>query len=744
MMKSLIAISIVLIIGFTSFIYISHKRKQHAKNEKLNFLYNQGLQLQTDPNNPFYPEGEIDLCDSILATPAYYEQDRNDVLFVKAVNLLYLGKENQSVEILEELYKNKGTDNSEFAQNVIKYLALAYQRLGERNNCFSNHCSGSCIFPIQGMGIYSNTTSSLKSIKMYSEILKQNPNDLEARWLLNIVFMTLGKYPREVPSAWLIPGLDRDSSSYSVKPFINIGTDLGMNNFTNMAGGVIVDDFNNDDYLDIITSAWGLQESMHYFRNNADGTFTDISKESGIADIKGGLNIIQADYNNDGFTDVLVLRGAWWKEFGKQPNTLLKNNGDGTFTDVTVSSGLLSFHPTQTAVWADFNNDGWIDLFIGNETSSAKYQHPCELYINNRNGSFTNDAAAAGCELTGYIKGVTAADYNNDGWPDIFVSNLDGKRTLLKNNKINSKIPQFTDVTHDAGLDKDTTSTFPTWFWDYNNDGWPDIFVCGYQFNGTLANIAAAEALNLPLKSISKMYLYKNNHDGSFTDVSESIGLNKPVFAMGCNFGDIDNDGWLDMYLGTGNPDLTSVIPNRMFKNIGGNKFEDVTYSARVGNLQKGHGVAFADIDNDGDQDIFEEVGGAIKGDAYYNSSYENPGQSINNFISLTLEGAHSNRSAIGARIALSFNDSGIERTVYSDINSGGSFGASPFRKEIGIGKAKKIDKLTIKWPGSDKPEIFTNISANQFIKIKEGSQKIQQINIKILQFKIKTDQMQM
>ncbi|MBK5269661.1 MAG: VCBS repeat-containing protein, partial [Bacteroidia bacterium] len=588
-MKFFIHLSTVIVFVFFAFYFFSCKGKESELNKKNNELYLKGLQPGKDVNNVFSPEGQVASCDSILALPGYPESKKQIVVFVKAVNLLYLGRENEAIQFLEGIIgKNTINDQPKLMNDVRKYLALAYQRLGERNNCVSNHTSSSCIFPIQGKGIYSDTMASSNSIKIYEEILKQNPNDLESKWLLNIVFMTLGQYPKKVPSALLIPDLDKDPSSYHVKPFENIASGLNLNDFRNMAGGSIVDDFNNDNYLDIITSAWGLDEGMHYFRNNKDGSFTDVSKESGLSNIKGGLNIIQADYNNDGYTDILVLRGAWWREFGKQPNTLLKNNGDGTFADVTVESGILSFHPTQTATWADFNNDGWLDLFIGNETVSKEYPHPSELFINNQNGTFTEEAAASGCQIIGFTKGVTSGDYNNDGWTDIFISDLTGKKRLLKNKGLNSKIPQFTDITHEAGFDKDPSSTFPTWFWDYNNDGWPDIFICGYQYNGSLGVISAAEALKLPAENPSRMYLYRNNHDGTFSDVSVSAGLNKAVFAMGSNFGDIDNDGWLDMYLGTGNPDLKSLVPNRLFKNIGGQKFADVTYSSRTGNLQKG------------------------------------------------------------------------------------------------------------------------------------------------------------
>ena len=309
---------------------------------------------------------------------------------------------------------------------------------------------------------------------------------------------------------------------------------------------------------------------------------------------------------------------------------------------------------------------------------------------------------------------------------------------MLRNKGLHSKIPEFENTTHRAGLDKDTTYTFPTWFWDYDNDGWPDIFVCGYKFNGSLSMAEAAQALGKPIASAATMYLYRNNHDGSFTNTTKAAGLDKPVFAMGSNFGDIDNDGWLDMYLGTGNPDFQSLVPNHLFKNIGGDHFADVTRSARVGNLQKGHGVAIADINNDGYPDIFIETGGAYKGDAFYNSFYLNPGQNDNNWISIKLEGVHSNRSAIGAHIIVSFTENGVKRTVYRDVSSGGSFGASPLRQQIGIGQAQKIDELIIRWPTTGIVQTFKDIMPRQFVSIREGGNEIKKMDIRAFQFQLK------
>jgi hypothetical protein len=730
---SLIFVFILLVL-LSVFIYRNQKKKQ-AEKDRLALLYKNGMNVIYDKDNFFCAEAQFAHWDSVYKnSPA--EPEKQVAERFKSVLLLRMGQEKKAIDLLEDLVEKTKTDPSgRVGKDARSYLALAYLRLGERNNCIANHSMESCIFPIRGSGIYMDPSASRKSIALYSDILTQFPDDLDARWLINLAYMTIGEYPAKVPAAWLIPGLDTDTSSFKVKPFEDIAGSLHLNSFRNMSGGSIVDDFNNDGYLDIVTSSMGLDESIHYFQNNKDGTFKDVSEASGLSKIKGGLNIMQADYNNDGYVDILVLRGAWMQEFGKQPSSLLRNNGNGTFTDVTLESGLVTFSPTQTGTWADFNNDGWLDLFIGNETTSPDHPHPSELFINNRDGSFTEVAKKAGCDIVGFVKGVTSADYNNDGWPDIFISGLDGKKVLLKNKGATSKIPQFENATHEAGLDLDETFTFPTWFWDYDNDGWPDIFVCGYLFDGSLAKTSAAEALDKPLAGVSKMYLYHNNHDGTFREVSREVGLDRPVFAMGSNFGDIDNDGWLDMYLGTGNPDLKSLVPNRLFKNIGGKHFADVTNSSRLGNLQKGHGVAFADLDNDGDQDIFIEVGGPFKGDAYYNAFYLNPGQNNNNWISILLEGVHATRSGVGAKLAVTFTENGVKRTVYRDVNSGGSFGANPLRQQIGIGSATMVDELSVQWPAQGNTQIFKNLAPRQFIRIKEGDDQPVVMNLKTLKF---------
>lgn len=711
--------------------------KQVSDNEnhqKMVALFAETLQKFAKPTNRFAADAKLAFCDSILATSKDVAV-QVDYGIKRAIALLEAGREDESVQQYEHILDFMKTDST-YRKNVSTLLAMAYLRQAERTNCVNQHGADACIMPIQGNGIHQDKIPARKAIEMFESVLKGDPNDMDSRWLLNIAYMTVGEYPKGVPKTWFIPGLD-DKGSVQVKPFTEMAPDLGLN-IKDRAGSSIVDDFNNDGYLDIATSAWGLDDPMHFFKNNADGTFTDLSVQSGLNAITGGLNMVPTDYNNDGFIDIFVLRGGWEAEggYGEQPNSLLRNNGNGTFTDVTIEAGLLSYLPTQTATWNDFNNDGWLDIFIGNETIEAQRLYPCEFYINNQDGSFTNIANPATFNITLFVKGVTSGDFDNDGWADIFISCQSGQKMLLRNTGKPGKVPEFQDVSAKAGFAQTISSTFPTFFFDYDNDGWLDIFICNYEFKRPLSHYAAFEALHPSEDRTGKIYLYHNNHDGTFTDMAPKMHLNQPVFAMGSNFGDIDNDGWLDMYFATGNVNYQSLIPNRMYKNLGGKDFVEVTASARVGNLQKGHGVSFADLNNNGDQDIYVDMGGALKGDAYSSSFYLNSGQNDNNWICMKLVGNKSNRPAIGAKVKVKFRENGVERSVYREINSGSSFGNSPFRREIGIGQAAVIDEITVTWPASGIVQVIKDVKPNQFIQITEGKDGFQPVSLKTLTFK--------
>lgn len=711
-------------------LFITCKSKSvvnQSENESMSAIIQETIQKLNTPANGFCAEARLHYCDSLIALTNDPAQ-KFDLHFKKAGVLLEFGDERASVALYEQLLPMA---NSNFRKNILMELGVAYLRLAERTNCVNMHPSGSCIMPIRGDGIHQDKTSAQKAFDLFLEVLdKEAVQSLDAQWLLNIAAMTIGIYPSGVPAKFLIPGLDKQSN-IAVKPFTDAAVSLGLA-VNNRAGGAVIDDFDNDGYLDLISSAWGLDDPMHYFHNNGDGTFSDRSEASGLKSIFGGLNITQTDYNNDGFLDVFVLRGGWQGQasVAEQPNSLLRNNGDGTFTDVTIEAGILSFHPTQTATWNDFNNDGWLDVFIGNESTAEAKEHPCELFISNKNGTFTNVATPQNLQIVAFVKGVTSGDYDNDGWPDIFVSTMDGVKLLLRNRGIAGKVPIFENATAKAGLSGEIYRSFPTWFFDYDNDGWQDIFVCNYEFQLPLSHYAAKEALHPSADKAGKPFIYHNNGDGTFKNVTPEMGINQIAFAMGANFGDIDNDGYLDMYLSTGNPSYKSLVPNKLYKNLGGKKFTDVTNNARVGHLQKGHGVAFADLDNDGDGDIFTDMGGAFKGDAYYSSMFLNPGQNTNNWISIELEGVRTNRAAIGAKVTVTVTENGKSRKIYREVNSGGSFGCSPLRREIGIGSAAKVDEIVITWPVGHSEQHIRNVPANQFIRVKEGDQNYERVKI--------------
>jgi hypothetical protein len=417
------------------------------------------------------------------------------------------------------------------------------------------------------------------------------------------------------------------------------------------------------------------------------------------------LNLIQTDYNNDGCLDILVLRGAW--EF-PQRKSLLRNNCDGTFTDVTAASGLAEpATDTQTAVWADIDNDGYLDLFIGNENK------PSQLFRNRGNGTFEDISHAAGIDRIAFTKGVVAADYDNDGYVDFFVSNLNGDNFLYHNNHNKT----FTEVALQAGVQKPWQS-FAAWFFDYDNDGWPDLFVTSYYVS---VDESVRSYLGLS-PNAETLKLYKNLGNGTFRDVTAEVGLDRVFMPMGANFGDIDNDGFLDMYLGTGNPSYASLFPNVLLHNKDGKFFTDVTASSGTGELHKGHAVAFADIDNDGDEDLLTEIGGAVPGDSHAFRLFENPGNG-NDWLSLHLVGVKTNRAAIGARIKVTVKNEGkAARSIYRTVGSGSSFGASPLTQHIGLGKSARIVDLEIWWPTSNSRQNFTELAANQFLEIKEFS----------------------
>ena len=618
----------------------------------------------------------------------------------------------QAMDLLNATNESNKIDPAQFNEahtKLVQDLGVAWLRVAETENCVHCKTGASCILPIQSDGIHIRQEGAEEAIKLFTELLNKDAENYQARWLLNIASMAIGQYPHGVPEQWRIP-VDAFASKSAVPHFENVSARMGLN-VVDLAGGAIVEDFDNDGYPDIVTSTWDTSGGMHYFKNDGHGNFTERTKDAGLDGLLGGLNMIQADYNNDGLTDIYVLRGAWKEEQGHVPNSLLKNLGGGCFRDVTFDVGLAEpAMPTLSAAWSDFDGDGDLDLFVGGET------FPSQLFEQQKNGRFVDIAATAGVTNDRYVRGTAWGDYDGDGRPDLYVSNLQGRNRLYHNEGHG----RFTDVAQQLGV-AGPINSFATWFWDSNNDGHLDIFVASY--DGSVDDVAKEILGHKTDCEVPALYL--GNGNGGFTNVASEYGLDRVVLAMGANFGDIDNDGFSDMYLGTGRPNYAEIIPNLLFRNAAGSGFEDVTFAAGMGHLQKGHGVSFADVDLDGDEDVFIQLGGAYPGDAFANALFRNPGSGAN-WLSVRLVGEQTNRSAIGARIRAVIQDGDQVRSVYSYVNSGGSFGANPLRSHLGLGSATTIELLEIHWPTTGRTQSFLNVDANQFLEIREGIDKIQ------------------
>ena len=643
-------------------------------------------------------------------------QEMLRLLVMRAMYLNSEGEPKRAYETLEEagslLDDEDGVLRRQFLYTVVYFQGVTAMRRGENENCIECRGESSCILPISPAAVHINQSGSRQAIEHFTEYLGQFPDDLEVRWLLNLAHMTLGEHPGNVDPKYVI-SLDRfTKSEFDIGKFRDVGHLLGVNRF-NQAGGAIMEDFDNDGLLDIALTSFDPNQSMAFYRNKGDGTFEDRSQEAGVTDQLGGLVCYQTDYNNDGRMDVFIPRGAWLP-CAIRPS-LLRNEGGGKFTDVTSEAGMLEPVNSNAACWADYDNDGWLDVFIGCE------RQPSLLYHNRGNGTFEEVSNRAGLREHAQpqvSKGTTWIDLDNDDFPDLFINNLNGAGELYRNNRNGT----FTNVTSAMGI-QGPYHGFSCWTWDYDNDGWLDIFATCY--DRTVGDVVKG-LLGLPHSQLSNR-LYQNRKGKGFEDKTREAGLDLVFATMGSNFADFDNDGFLDMYLGTGEPSFATLIPNRMFKNVGGTRFSEITGTTGTGHLQKGHGVACGDWDRDGDNDLFVEIGGAVNGDRFHDVLFQNPGQG-NHWLTLKLIGRKTNRAAIGARVKLVTSDA-KPLTIHRHVSSGSSFGANPLQQTIGLAQSKSVAVLEIHWPTSGTTQVFRDIPADKAIEVTEFADSYRPLN---------------
>jgi enediyne biosynthesis protein E4 len=537
------------------------------------------------------------------------------------------------------------------------------------------------------------------------------------------------------------------SSPASPVTFVDVAHEAGLT-LPNVWGGVdhkrsIVEakgcgiaffDYDNDGWLDIyltngsrLDANWppGQAPTTHLYKNNRDGTFTDVTEKSGLARTGWQTGVCVGDYDNDGWDDLFC---CFWGH-----NTLFHNNGDGTFTDVTRKAGLY-VEPVQWSAgctFLDYDRDGHLDLFVCNyiKLDAAKNGDDArcqwkgipvmcgprgltgetnQLFHNNGDGTFTDVSEKAGITKPGPRYSITAVsyDFDNDGWPDIYVA-VDSEPSILFHNNHDGT---FTDIAVASGCaysdNGHEQAGMGVAVGDYDCDGWFDIFKTNF----------ADDTCNL----------YHNNGDGTFTDVtfSSAIGVNNRYVAWGCGFVDIDNDGWTDLIQVNGHvyPEIdgrglgqTFKNPRLVYRNMGNGRFTDVSAEMGPGISERfsSRGAAFGDFDNDGDIDAL------ILNLNDPPSLLRNDGGNAQNWIKIKLIGTKCNRTAIGARVRVTTGT----HIQMDEVHSGASvMSQSDLRLHFGLGKAQVADAIEVKWPTTQKIERFMQVKANQILTIREGS----------------------
>jgi hypothetical protein len=510
--------------------------------------------------------------------------------------------------------------------------------------------------------------------------------------------------------------------------------------------GLAFFDYDNDGWLDIyLTNGVRFEETytpenapiQHLYKNNRDGTFTDVTAKAGLGRTGWGTGVCIGDYDNDGWDDLFC---CYWGH-----NILWHNNGDGTFTDVTKNAGLYEERVRwgSGCTFLDYDRDGFLDLFVCNyiELDLDKVPLPgqtgyCQykgipvfcgprglpggmniLYRNNGDGTFIDVSEKAGILKPGPRYSITAVsyDFDNDGWPDIYIAVDSEPSVLLHNNHDGT----FDDIAVPAGVayngDGQEQAGMGIGVADYDCDGWFDIFKTHFADDTCI--------------------LYHNYGDGSWADVSfvSGIGVNSQYVNWGAAFVDYDNDGWPDIFHATGhvypeilkyNLDAAFKSPRIVYRNLGNGKFKDVSAQMGPGVAERysSRGLAVGDYDNDGDLDVL------ILNMNDPPSLLRNDGGNQNNWIKIKLLGTKCNRTALGARVYVTTGN----HTQMDEVHSGASvMSQSDLRLHFGLGQAKVVDLIEVKWPTTQKIERFTNVEVNQFLTIREGEGIIKAVKIR-------------
>jgi hypothetical protein len=497
---------------------------------------------------------------------------------------------------------------------------------------------------------------------------------------------------------------------------VDVAAELGLDK-TSGGRGSAVFDVDGDGRLDVVFA--GAHAGCSVFLNRGPGAdgklaFEDVSTGSGLDRCVYGFALAAGDYDNDGKVDLYVSSLGFFNGQG----ALMRNDGVGpdgrvTFTDVTAEAGLADWGPGFTATWVDYDNDGHLDLFLAHNLGGLfDRKTPNRLFHNNGNGTFTDVTAGSGIRTEWTTIGACWGDFRNCGLQDLFVSNL-GRAQLFRNNGARGDGPgTFTDVSREAGVDRPAIGSV-AFVCDVDDDGWLDIVQLTY--SRTADYVHTLRTGEGPPGG-SPMRVFRNNRDGTFTDVARDLGITGCWGTMSANAGDFDNDGRIDLFLGNGDPAMDRTEASVLLRNDG-ERFRNVSFAAGLPLTGKGHGVNLADLAGDGRLHLIVASGGLYPGDLLTNAVYR-PRQLPGNYLNVRLVGTRSNRDAIGARLALAAGG----RVQHRVVSGGSFFGCLPFEQHFGLGGLTAVDGLEIRWP-SGLVQKVGGLPVNDTVRIVEGEE---------------------
>jgi len=545
-----------------------------------------------------------------------------------------------------------------------------------------------------------------EAIQVYREYYDLEPSD-KPLWGIYQCTLGLGGIPADLPKKYRFP-LRPEASGVDLPPppkFRDIAPELGIDKFAG-AGPAGWADYDGDGRYDLV--ACGMDTFCSLFHNEGS-KFRDVTLEAGFGKVESGFGAAWGDYDGDGRPDLYIARNGW---AGPLQDSLLHNKGDGTFEDVTKKAGIdepgSGFHIT----WFDYNRDGWLDFYVSNGvTLDRNINH---LYRNNGNGTFTNVTREAGLEeeqRAGTI-GVAVGDYDQDGWPDLFVHGR------MRPNRLYHNLGggKFEEVARAAGVaGNGRQNGYVALFEDMDSDGDLDLITVSLALWDHV--IAGYRADYVPIADDDLIKYFRNDGNGHFSDVSMQAGFVYPIGIMAANTADLDNDGYADLYFGTGNPDLRRQEPNVLYQNTGHGTFVDRSRSAGVWLQGKGHGITFVDWNGDGYLEIYAEKGGFYHGDLYHGSFFLNVTPHENHFLMIDLSQEGPNGLAVGAGVTV--HSGGLK--IYQEVTSGRGFGSSdPPTLHFGLGKNRTIDLLRVRWPDGSSQD-YPAPPVDENIRIRKG-----------------------